>query len=652
MKKRRKNRIVVRFLRRWRLRGRLMAAFLVFAFIPVLIVGSATYLNTYNENKETAIEYSKNIVSQMSNNVKSIYDDAMSRFRKILYSATVQNSILDYPSATTMYAKGVISNRIKDVLTETTGASTHVESVEVMTTECDRFVYGFGITVGDEATSELIATAHDKSAIFTQISKKELNYDDKYYLIFGKQLKDQGIFSTNDTSSLLTEYGSASDDSGRSDVIGYAFMSVRLDDIERLRDQSSAGESQYLVVTDENGNIIAHPNGDLVTSRFDPETVDRIYNNTEEIDEIGHDSSVTKVRESGHFYTDINGENALVTYEIIPTNNWIILNVMSVAAMTETTRHNGVLTAWTAVVSMALAIMCAVVVTRSISDPVDNMLSAMDAVGEGNLNVKIMDGDESGDEHGQLSERFNDMVQQLKKLIDEVYKARLKESKLEFLRKEAELNALQQQINPHFLYNTLESIFWEAEERGAEEISEMVTALGNFFRSSINKGLAFVRIEEEVAGARNYIYLQKIRFLDRFRVVWSIDKEILKYKTLKLVLQPIIENAIVHGVENMSKGGMIHISGRKIGDVIEMCVVDNGQGIKEDELERLRQYINEDQSDVTGHIGIKNVNQRIKLYFGNQYGLQLDSEYGKGTRVTIRFLALLNDTDILPGRPQ
>ena len=200
-----------------------MAAFLVFAFIPVLIVGSATYINTYHENKETATEYSKNIVSQMSNNVKSIYDDAMSRFRKILYSATVQNSILDYPSASTMYSKGVISNRIKDVLTETTGASTNIESVEVMTTECDRFVYGFGITVGDEGTSELITTAHDKSAIFTQISKKELNYDDKYYLIFGKQLKDQGIFSTNDTLSLLTEHDIDSDEPGRSDIIGYAF---------------------------------------------------------------------------------------------------------------------------------------------------------------------------------------------------------------------------------------------------------------------------------------------------------------------------------------------------------------------------------------------------------------------------------------------
>ena len=430
------------------------------------------------------------------------------------------------------------------------------------------------------------------------------------------------------------------------------FMSVRLDDIERLREQGSAGASQYIVVTDENGKIIAHPDANTVTTQFDQETVKAIYNNIEEIDEIGSSTSVTKVRSSGHFYIDIDGENALVTYEIIPTNNWIVLNVMSVAAMTETTRHNGVLTAWIAVVSMALAIMCAVVVTRSISDPVDDMLRAMDSVGEGNLSVKIIDVDESGDEHGQLSERFNDMVQQLKKLIDEVYKARLKESKLEFLRKEAELNALQQQINPHFLYNTLESIFWEAEERGAEEISEMVTALGNFFRSSINKGLAFVRIEEEVAGARNYIYLQKIRFLDRFRVVWDIDKEILQYKTLKLVLQPIIENAIVHGVENMSKGGMIHISGTKIGDVIELCVTDNGQGIREDELERLRLYINEEQSDVTGHIGIKNVNQRVKLYFGNQYGLDIDSEYGKGTRVTIRFLALTNDADLLLRRPE
>jgi len=631
-----------------------MVAFLVFAMVPVAIVGLVTFISSYNESENTAKEYSRNVVSQMSNNVKSIYDDAMSRFRKIVYSATVQNSILEYPSLETTYSKGVVTNRIKDVLTETAAANTNIESVEVMTTDCDRFVYGFGITVGNLGTSELIETAHNGGAIFTQISKKEQNYDDKYYLIFGKQLKDQGVFSTKDAEQPIPNYGVDDDDeSGRSDIIGYAFMSVRLDDIERLRFQASGGEDQYLVVTDENGSIIAHSDPALVTTQFNQEAIDTVYASTQGGDEDGGSQmNLVKVNPTGTFNMEMDGEDMLITYEIIPTNNWIVFSVMSVSGMTSTARQNGILTMWIAILSVMLAILVAVVVTRSISEPVNDMLSAMDEVGEGDLSVKVIDMDHSRDEHGQLSERFNDMVLQLRKLIDEVYKARLKESNLEFLRKEAELNALQQQINPHFLYNTLESIFWTAEERGAEDISEMVTALGNFFRSSINKGLAFVRIEEEVANARNYIYLQKIRFHDRFDVNWDIDPEILKYKTLKLVLQPIIENAIVHGVENMAKGGIIDISGRKIGDVIEICVIDNGKGIEKDELERLSAFINEAQVDVTQHVGIKNVNQRIKLYFGSQYGLEIMSDPGGGTKVIIRFLAVIDEKDVLPKRPE
>jgi two-component system, sensor histidine kinase YesM len=249
------------------------------------------------------------------------------------------------------------------------------------------------------------------------------------------------------------------------------------------------------------------------------------------------------------------------------------------------------------------------------------------------------------DEIGILSAYFNNMVKKLKDLINENYQSKIRENELLFLEKEAQLNALQQQINPHFLYNTLESIKWMAYMNGAKEASDMATALGKFFKGSITKGNDWVTLEEEIEHLKNYIYIQQLRYQDKFIISWDIDEEIKYYKTIKLILQPILENAIVHGIEDMKTGGIITIKGYMAEKSVCFEITDNGRGMSIRELTELKsRFLSDLSGSKQGSIGISNVFKRLKLYFGENSSFVIESEEGKGTTVKFRIPAI-NETD-------
>ena len=286
--------------------------------------------------------------------------------------------------------------------------------------------------------------------------------------------------------------------------------------------------------------------------------------------------------------------------------------------------------------------------------PVKHLITAMDEAGWGNLEVRMHEKwTGSRDEHAQLAQGFNDMTSRLQTLIDEVYRAEINKKELEFRKKEAELNALQQQINPHFLYNTLETIYWMAMSKDEKEIGEMVTALGNFFRKSINKGIEYVTVAEEVKNVQYYVYLQKIRFRERFNVVWDIAEDIKNYRIIKLVLQPIIENAIIHGVESLESGGLIIVKGYTKKGRLFFEVIDNGKGMSAKKLREFKEHINDADSDTGKSVGIKNVHQRIRLYYGKEYGINITSSENKGTRVVLE-MPIINEQEPhpVPGKEQ
>ena len=211
----------------------------------------------------------------------------------------------------------------------------------------------------------------------------------------------------------------------------------------------------------------------------------------------------------------------------------------------------------------------------------------------------------------------------------------------------SDLKALQAQINPHFLYNTLDSIVWMAEMDRSPEVVEMTSALSRLFRISISRGLERIPLRDEVDHVRSYLTIQKMRYGDRFCHRIDVDDSLLNHTVLKIMLQPLVENAIYHGIRSLSYTGLIEIGARAEEDNLFVWVQDNGTGMDASELHRLIESINasdETPTNITRQgLGVRNVHERIKLYFGKEYGLLVSSAPGEGTRITCSLPLVLEE---------
>jgi two-component system sensor histidine kinase YesM len=220
------------------------------------------------------------------------------------------------------------------------------------------------------------------------------------------------------------------------------------------------------------------------------------------------------------------------------------------------------------------------------------------------------------------------MIGEIQKLIDMVY--REQQSK-----REAELKTLQEQIKPHFLYNTLDTIQWMAQDHGADDIVRIVGALTNLFRIALSKGKEMIRVSDEVEHVRSYLIIQKARYEDKFDFSIDVDEEVLPFKVLKLTLQPLVENAIYHGIKERRGNGNIRVTASRRDGMLVMRVTDDGVGMSAVKLEYVRALLLTPPSSEKDGYGISNVNERIQLSFGRKFGLRFESSPGSGTTVEI-----------------
>lgn len=233
------------------------------------------------------------------------------------------------------------------------------------------------------------------------------------------------------------------------------------------------------------------------------------------------------------------------------------------------------------------------------------------------------------DEANTLSIHFNEMVDRLENMIDQLAAEKN-------LKMKTELNALQEQINPHFLYNLLETINYRAKQSGDDELNRTIIALADFLRLSVNKGKNYMRLEQELSCVKNYVYLQSMRGIATFQVDYEIEPGTEQAMVLKLCIQPLVENAIIHGFQSGRKDCQIHICVRRLGDELYIQVRDNGSGIHQQRLDQINRILQSGRYPSMNVYGIYNVNRRIKLYYGERFGLHLESEEGCYTCATLR----------------
>lgn len=307
--------------------------------------------------------------------------------------------------------------------------------------------------------------------------------------------------------------------------------------------------------------------------------------------------------------------------------SWRLISLVPQKAIMFEANSIQIFIAMIGLVLLLLAVFLSNRISKSITGPLMQLMKAIKEIEKGNFDFKS--DVNTGDEIKELNDVINSMVFNIKELL-----VRNKEE--EQAKRKAELTALQAQINPHFLYNTLESLNWYAVRKKEPEISEVITNLGKFFRISLSKGSPFITIEQEMEHVKSYLSIQKFRNAVRFDASIGIEEASKERYTPKLILQPIIENALIHGLRNKEAPGRLDIRIEQEENAVLFIVADDGLGIKADKLADIRDALTRTKTTGTGSYGLKNVNDRIRLFFGTAYGIHIESHANGGTEVRIR----------------
>lgn len=377
-------------------------------------------------------------------------------------------------------------------------------------------------------------------------------------------------------------------------------MDVKFSNIAKYVDDVGIGQHGYCYIANEKGDIIYHPQQQLIYAGLKDEN----YINPE-------DGTHMK-------------SNVIYSVRSLEKSNWKIVGVCFADEMitnkVEALAKNLIIIS---IGVLLVTIFAGGIFSKLFSKPANDLAKAMQKF-ENDTDKFVFEPLEGTAEITALTESFEHMVLQIQELVEKVRQEEIS------LRK-TELKALQAQINPHFLYNTLDAIAWMCEEERHKDAVEMVNALARLFRISISRGHELISIEKEIEHAKSYLKIQNFRYKNQFIYRFDVDEACLSYMCNKITLQPIIENAIYHGIDRMVDEGLIQIRIFQKDDRIVFEVEDNGVGMTE---EQCQEILKKDAGDKAG-IGIKNVNDRIKIYFGEEYGIKIRSELDEGTCVTI-----------------
>lgn len=398
------------------------------------------------------------------------------------------------------------------------------------------------------------------------------------------------------------------DRSGSGEKEGVFFIDLNYSAISGLCDQSTVGTKGYAFILDAKGNIVYHPQQQQLYNELQTENISLIMDTDE-------DTVLTGTGNNGKLYSISRSDKT----------GWTVVDCTNVRELLSKSRQAQSIYVLTAVVLVIVALLFSRFMARSITLPIQKLRDSMKKVQEGDFSVSDVVVD-SRNEIGSLTKSFDVMTHRIQELMEQnVHEQEQK--------RKSELKALQSQINPHFLYNTLDSIIWMAEGKKNEEVVLMTASLARLLRQSISNEDETVSIGQEIQYAKSYLTIQKMRYKDKLEFEIDVDPSVNMIPIVKLVLQPIIENAIYHGLKYKESKGMILVKGYRHGDNAVLEVKDDGVGMDEETLSHIfeKHKVNYHSNGV----GVYNVQKRLVLYYGKDYGLHYQSKKGEGTTVTV-----------------
>lgn len=444
-----------------------------------------------------------------------------------------------------------------------------------------------------------VGKLHKSSPLST---KEFLSYNINNYW---SNVYKSSLYTNNDTINVISFYRKVIDP--YYNTIGVLRIDINEDNINELYKNFALTPNADILLINNTKNILSSNNTSYLSTN-----INSIYNNY-------FDLRNTK----GAYITTLNNTRYQVIYNSLSVDNWKLVALIPMTDIEKDMRNIKIYIILVFVFIICFGITLSIFFSTSITKPIYRLISTMKEVENGNLNATFKT--DSNDEIALLGNSFNKMIIKIKSLINRIYR-------INYEKEVSRSLYLQSQVNPHFLYNTLDSIRWMARRNKDYEVSEQIESLSNLFRHVLNNGNSFTKFRNELEHINNYIKIQLNRFDKHISIDIDIDEKILDLYTINIILQPLVENSFVHGLENKIDGGKIKIIGRIKNNLILIKVIDNGVGANQ---EKIRSAINSSQ-DTLKAFSLSNLNKRIKLYFGNKYGLEFYSRIGKGTCVILK----------------
>lgn len=548
------------------------------------VLGITLYQLLVSRMESMTVESSEQLLNQTAINLES-YLKNMRRISDSMYYSVIKDK--DLAVDTMAEEMNLLYEANKDNLISIacyTNDGELVEAVPVATEKEDLDI------VGQEWFTEAVDKMENLHFSDPHVQNLFYNTSYRYYWVISLS---RAVELTNNGSSQL----------------GVLLVDMNYSSIEWLLDKANTdGSSEYVYLIDGDGEIIYHPKQRLIYMGLYEE------NNLEAVNY--DDGSCKEV---------FLGETRLITVKTVSYTGWKIVSVVPQKFFNVGLAETRVFFIMLMILIIILIIVVNQLVSASIAKPLQKLNESVKEWEAGNMNPDIYVGSFLEVDH--LGRTLRSTVEQIQQLMNDILVEQEEKRK-------SELDALQSQINPHFLYNTLDSIVWMIEGERYEEAVCMISELASLFRISLSSGKTIISIEDEVKHAKNYMNIQKVRYKNIFVIHFKIDEEILHCCTVKLVIQPLLENAIYYGVGGMDGDGVIEVIGYRKDDDIYIEIRDNGLGMPEEMVEQLLKENNRVRKRGSG-VGLINVHNRIRIRFGSPYGLEVESVPDEGTTVRI-----------------
>ena len=570
------------------LRTRMLLSNIVVALIPFLMFSIVSGSIFLDHAQKTAEEHSVQLIHQVSNSM-DVYVETIEKM--VNY---IQLELQDTPFFTmeTEDAPGWESETdyIRSVLENVANSHREVAGIFIATKEDLYVSTGMSRISRDPFQNERWYREAAENPEEIQLIS----------VVTGRNIVTNRSYSIDDVFSLAR----AVQDPETGEVLGVILLDIRHDIIQSSINGVTIGEKGFVFVMDQEDNIVYTPVNGIVY-RVNPKWV--------------------KAMEP--MSVQIQGGSYQIRSELSPYTGWRTVGVFSMDEVMSSVNTIVYILFTCVIISLVLVVIVSFKFSRTLTNPIFKLKRLMKQAESGDLTVRF--NFQHNDEIGELGQSFNHMIARIDQLIQMVYVEQ--ENK-----RTAEMKSLQEQIKPHFLYNTLDTISWMARDYDAEDIVRLVDALTNMFRIGLSHGKDIITVKEEITHVSNYLYIQKIRYKDKLNYVIHVDESLYAVEVPKLILQPLVENAIYHGVKAKRGGGTITITGVPEGENLVFTVQDDGAGMLQEKVEELNRRMSERSVlDEKKSFGLFYIRERIQLCYGKGYGVHVESTLGEGTRVTI-----------------